>query len=480
MNKLSDDWTEKYKPKKISELTTNTAAVKNVYSWLMTYEKNKKEAFNLMAAKKQKKPADGKKKKSEFKSCMIITGNHGVGKSTLVETILKEMKYDIQHINVTILKTGKNLEDVISKIISQTNIMSMIESHEIKKNVIIIDEIESITSATEKACITGLQKLNDIHWYCPIIFISNNHHNKLLSEIKKASFEVKLWPPYPSEMKKILFRISTNESIKIRHESAIEKIISHSQGDIRRLIYTLRDIKYAYEDQFITPNIADEYCETASRKDVDIDLYTATDKLLYEYRTMDDCLRLFETEKVLLPLMIHQNYTKSVISNNKDIEEQHILINKIAESLSIGDDIENYIYGDQNWEMQEIHGFYTCVAPSYHISENLPEIPNKNKTIFATDLNKTSIKKINKKNIINADRCFKNMSVSDYIYINKIVRNMIENDNIKGCVEILQDYDIELEHIESLLKIDKIKDTKHGLTSRQKTEFLTHLKKPKV
>ena len=94
---------------------------------------------------------------------------------------------------------------------------------------------------------------------------------------------------------------------------------------------------------------------------------------------------------------------------------------------------------------------------------------------FTTDLNKTSIKKINAKNINDADRCFKNLDIFDYIYMNKIIRKKISEGDIKGCIELLKGYNIKLEHIEKLLKIDKIKDSKNNLTSKQKKEFTKHL-----
>lgn len=481
----SNVWTEKYKPKKVSELTTNSTAIKNIYSWLSSFDKSKKESLSIISNKKNKKTTtsskddskqtnEKKKKKINNKSCLLVSGSHGVGKTITVEVILNELGYTIQLLDLNILKSVKNVEDVVNKIMLSSNILTIMNKSEKKKTAIVIDEIESFTSSTEKNHIIALQKLNDLNWYCPVIFISNNQHNKLLSDIKKGSCEVKLFPPYQPEMKKIVLRISQLENIKIKSDVVINKIICHSQGDIRRLIFTLQDIKYAYGDKPITQQIMDEYCLMSNRKDVDTELYKATEELLYNYKSIDDCLRLFETEKVLLPLMIHQNYPKNIISNYKD-QEQCELIQKIAESLSIGDVIENYIYGDQNWEMQEIHGFYTCVATSYYSCSGIDDDPNKINVTFATDLNKTSIKKINKKNIINTDRCFKNMNTMDYIYINKIIRKFINEGNIKECINLLKNYDIKLEHIESLLKIDKIKNTKTSLTSKQRNEFINYL-----
>jgi hypothetical protein len=95
--------------------------------------------------------------------------------------------------------------------------------------------------------------------------------------------------------------------------------------------------------------------------------------------------------------------------------------------------------------------------------------------VFTTDLNKTSIKKINKKNINNTNRCFDNMNIFDYIYINKIIRELINQEKIEECVKLMIGYNIKLEHIESLLKIDKIKNTKTSLTSKQKKKFIKYL-----
>jgi hypothetical protein len=150
------------------------------------------------------------------------------------------------------------------------------------------------------------------------------------------------------------------------------------------------------------------------------------------------------------------------------------VIKKVGESVSTGDVVENYIYGDQSWEMQEIHGFHTCAATSYYLSEKMESSLEVDLT-FTTDLNKTSIKKINKKNINKTNRCFKNMNIFDYIYINKIIRKLIDDNKIEECVYLMKDYGVKLEHIESLLKIDKIKNTKTALTSKQKKEFKKYL-----
>jgi DNA polymerase III delta prime subunit len=492
-------WIDKFSPKTASDFIGNKKSIWMINDWLSNFEKNKADVLKKTKNKKKKikikieepdivetiAASDndekddtselyllfGSKTKNVNKSCLVVTGQHGVGKTTAVNVCLKELKYDVQVINFANIKSSKNAKDIIEKLLNSSNILNMMKGKKRNRIAIVIDELESITSSTEKNFVLTLLKTNEEYWFCPIIFISNNQHNKLLSDIKKGSIEIRFWPPMMNDMLRIFTNITEKEDINIANKQVVNTIIDHSQNDIRRLIFTLQDIKYAYSDEVITIDIITEYCNLSKKKDVDFDLFMATNGLLYEYKTIDDCLRYYETEKVLLPLMIHQNYISSLLENDENEETHFDTITNISELLSKGDVVENYIYGDQNWDMQEIHGYYTCVATSYALHNSLNEIPEKVNLAFTSDLNKTSIKKINRKNILNANKCFKNMDIHDYININKIIRKLISESNIGDCTKLMKDYNIKLEHIESLLKIDKIKNSKTSLTSRQKNEF---------
>lgn len=494
-------WTEKYKPRRIKDIIGHTENIGIITSWLKNFNSEKKKAVSDKTKKKRKYTrskvevvidddtvenydydienatlASSKVNKGS-KSCLLISGDHGVGKTCSVNVILSELKYDIEMINFNNVKSNMNIKEKIEKIINNNNILTSMNNLRRSDIAIVIDEIESITSTTDKSYIMTLLKTNEEFWYCPIILISNNQHNKFLTEIKKSSIEVKFRYPYYDEIHILLTYIAKKENIIIKEEPVISKIIDHSQKDIRRLINTMQDIKYTYNDKILTEEKLNLYCELSKKKDIDFNLFAATDELLFKYKTIDDCLKYYETEKVLLPLMIHHNYILNLKSSNSTA---HNTINRIAESLSKGDVIENYIYGDQNWDINEIHGVYTCVIPSYCMSIYKNKRPYKNVS-FTTDLNKTSIKKINKKNVLNANRCFTHSNINDYIYMNKILKKIISTKHISKCDKILGGYDIKLEHVESLLKIDKINKTSEKklllLTSKQKKEIQNVLKK---
>ena len=522
---INTSWTDKYCPLTIKDIIGNDRSVKSIITWLNSFEENRKKFLSEKKGKRKikikispddydademadekvdlnpdvfsdkdndKEPEDyvadfedlcAKKSKpnkaNQPKSCLLVTGNHGVGKTCIVSAILNTLDYKIQVINFGKIKTNKNIKDVIENIMNSSDIYRMMEGKKSSKIAIVIDELESVTSSTGKNCISALLRNNEENWLYPTFFISNNQHNKLLSDIKKNSYEVKLWPPFPQELLILFRKIIISENINIdgiqngNHQVAYY-IIEHAQRDYRRLILTLNDLKYAFGTKLITMQMIDEYCKLSKKKDEDFDLFKATDFILQKYTGIEDCIRYYETEKVLLPLMVHQNYLDIINKKCDDSDKKFSLGNNISHLLSEGDVIENYIYGDQNWDINEVHGYLTCAAPSYLLCSNLKECPIN--LSFPADLNKASIGKINKKNIINAGKCFTSKNIHDYIYINLIIRNLIAEGRMSDCVKLLDGYNVKLANIESLLKVDKIKSSKTNLTSKQRKELSCFLK----
>lgn len=527
-------WIDKYCPRRVSDVIGNEQNINIITTWLNLFETNKKNFYAKLKKSRSKKKVDSKKagkkkvqiidpisnsdedttkqyqtfedfqdqiddnldiyatyfktekknKKSKAeqpKSCLLITGSHGIGKTCVVHAILNTFGYSIQILNFGKIKTNKHIKEIIEKKkrAFSTDLSSIVEERQNTKTAIVIDELEAITSPMGKNCVLTLLKHNEENWICPVIFISNNQHNKLLSDIKKNSFELRFTMPSRNDMFVLLKRIAETENIKIsglanHNLTIVNQIIDHSQFDYRRLITILQNLKYEHGENIITFAMVNTYCESSKRKDEDFDLFKATNVLLQKYDNIETCLKFYETDKVLLPLMMHENYLECIKQKCTDTDKKFKLVSEISEMLSEGDRIENYIYGDQNWDINEVHGFLTCVAPSYILCNNMKE--QRINLQFPLDLNKASIGKINKKNIFNADKCFKDKNIDDYIYINLIIRSLIDEGQMEECSKLLGD-SVSLPTIESLLKVDKIKSSKTNLTSKQKKEISSYLQK---
>ena len=485
IDRNSPYFTIKYFPKKKSDLSANEYKVKQFCHWLDLYKSNTLKYRNT---NKKKIKIDipehfdeedleldisvtNKNKINSFdKSCAIITGTHGVGKSAFVYTILDEKNYDIYTINFEKINQMKNINEFIEKTMKGVDIYSSIlNKKHTKYRAIVVDNIEIVSSPNEKLFISCILKQNEIEWNFPIIFICNNKHNKLINFIKKSSFELELFQPTTIALMDVMSRICLNDNIVFSGEDLYKELIEHSRHDLRLLVTNLQTIKELFYGKVFGQAQYTEFIQISKVKDQDLGIFEATRKLLYSYENIDEVIRIFETEKTIIPLMIQHHYINFLGNRNFP------LIKQISNSLSKGDVVENYIYEHNIYDIRDTQAFHQCVKPSYIISNCL----NPNKTPsdklptkslgFPLDLNKTSIKFINyTKNIVPSNEHFKNMKLDDYIFLNKILKGLLETENYNKINELIQGYNIDINGIESVLKINKLNGEKFTISTKMK------------
>ena len=152
----------------------------------------------------------------------------------------------------------------------------------------------------------------------------------------------------------------------------------------------------------------------------------------------------------------------------------------MTDSISKGDVIETNIYTDQNWFLHDIHGFYTCARTSYHINKHKPKYKKSSipyyEMKFSSDLNQTSLKNINKKQITNLQKVFPNKSFNDIINLNKVIYHLVKNEKIPELYRIMRDYDSNVKTVETIIKIDKTMP-KIVLSQKNKKIYNMYVKK---
>lgn len=451
-------WLDKYKPKYISEIIGHKDEINILKEWLINFESSK---YNSV----------------------IISSKHGIGKTIIIELLLKELNYNIKYVNINLLKNKNIISELINtcyikkltiknKFLNKKDesIQVLSDVGKLKTNIvnnsvnnivdiryaIVINDTENLTLSSEKENIIKLLKLNTKKIF-PIIFISNLQHSKLINSLKKVSLNIILNKPKIDDMKILIKRICDNENLKIENK-LYNNIITYCQFDIRRLIVILQDLFNTYGSNIITEEIFLNFIALSDKKNIGIELYTLTRELLNRYKNINHCLELYESEKVLLPLTIYENYYKKIFKQKIDNKKLLSIIADISNSISIGNEIETNIYSEQNWYLQIIHGFYTCVTTSYIINsiDNNINIPVSYDLIFSADLNKTSTKNINKKkNIFTLQNKFNNNCINDILYINKIFYELIKLKKNKILKDIKKSYNLIDKNILVALKIDK-------------------------
>ena len=266
----------------------------------------------------------------------------------------------------------------------------------------------------------------------------------------------------------VLSYISKKEKIRIK-KSAVELLVDFCEKDMRKLLYLFQDVHQNFKDELIDSKKLLKFLESSKKKNKDISLFDATKLIINNDLSYLDINQLYELEKVLLPLMIHENYPKKILRNSKNNLKTNLYnMIKISDSISRGDNIETSIYTDQNWFLQNIHGFFTCINTNFWINSNSEnDISNLD---FSKDLNKTSLKNINKKNINNIKKIIGKKSIQEILIMVKLANEQFNNDKIIEFINILKTYkkNITVKDIELFIKIDKTVDFSLFTTKQKK------------
>ena len=216
--------TEKYKPTKITDIIGNKDNIKNIIEWLKLVKIKKANNYIL-----------------------LLHGPPGIGKTTIINIILKELNFNIIEFNSSNLRKQKDIKDIISKVLYYKNVMNMLNGSN-KENVLILDEFDSMFTKSEKGggneLLNIIKKANDIKnksrqlITTPIICIYNDFRDSKLNEFKKYAIDIKFNKPSFFDLEIIIDNIILNEKIIIDIESK-NKLINNSLYDIRRMIILL-------------------------------------------------------------------------------------------------------------------------------------------------------------------------------------------------------------------------------------------------
>jgi len=366
---------------------------------------------------------------------VIISGGIGTGKNTIVKNSIKKANWKY---HMLYLENDKSW-DFFSNFITGIN----------EKMVLIINDANLISSPSEKRNILEFFTQNCNKKLLPIIFLTNLNHSKLITTLNTYDCEnIRISLPSENDLLLVSKQYIEKYNLKFDVVQTIKDILNYSQYDIRRLIIILQDLYYTFGNK-ITRNSIQNYLNISMKKNVEVGLFSANKSLMDRFKSIEESLRFYKSEKVLLPLMMYENFYLAIESKNMEIKRKKQKYAKISDILSQSDIVETRIYSEQNWEFQPIHGFLACAYVSYILNEGEnPEIKNY-KINFSSDLNKTSLKNINKKNIESLLNSFQNRTQRDLHHISRLLHKS------KSSHKKLFSYGLTSKNINSIIRIDK-------------------------
>ena len=280
--------------------------------------------------------SDFKSHKKNVERSLFISGPPGIGKTTIAHLILKYFNYEIIEFNASDVRSQKSVKDNLLKILNNTNV-SLMQDNTLSNIGIIMDEVDGMSSG-DRGGVSELvsiitppkkdkrgKKDNNKTYINPIICICNNNTEKKLSDLKKICLEINFSKPNNNDLKTISDKIIKSENITI-DEDALQLIINYSQNDVRRLTFLLQDISKTFENKHITSEDIETLYKSFSKKNLDIGLFEATNKLLNNYHNLEETIVMYESDKSLMAMMMHENFITTIQKNRKDTKMSNVIL----------------------------------------------------------------------------------------------------------------------------------------------------------
>jgi replication factor C large subunit len=219
---MSQEWAEKYRPKRLSEVVGNPAAINDLREWAESWERG-----------------------TPKKKAVILVGDAGVGKTSSALALAEEFGWGIVELNASDLRNADSIKRVAtSGALNETFTDSgeFVSTRLGGRKLIILDEADNIFGKEDYGGIQAIT-MTIRETKQPIILIVNDYYalTKRSSAIKNMCKKIKFSKIKKSSVIKLLRNICQNEEISISTE-ALLTLAEHSSGDLRSALNDLQSL----------------------------------------------------------------------------------------------------------------------------------------------------------------------------------------------------------------------------------------------
>ncbi|MHB8568265.1 MAG: AAA family ATPase [Nitrososphaerales archaeon] len=199
---------EKYRPNAIAGLIGNEGQRLAMIKWLKYWKRDTKP--------------------------LLLTGPPGVGKSTSIYAVARELGYTVIELNASDVRTKNALSEVIGPSFQNSSLFGD------EKLLIFLDEIDGISGRSDYAGIDYVLDLieNTTH---PLAMAANVEDIQKLKKISQKSLVLRFKAISEDLLLIYLSGIATQEEIKVSADN-LKQIIGSSRGDVRQALNTLQTI----------------------------------------------------------------------------------------------------------------------------------------------------------------------------------------------------------------------------------------------
>lgn len=304
---MSSFWTQKHKPRTVSEIVGNSEAIQKFSEWVQSWGKRIP------------------KKRTAF-----LYGPPGVGKTVVVEALAQDLHMELIEKNASDYRTG----DAIKRF---AGLASQYHTLTGGKRLILLDELGGIHGNVDRG---GVRAITEIakNTRCPLILIANNVYNPRFRTLRKYCLLLEFKKPTLREIERHLKKICIKEGIKAE-EKALRFVATRSGRDVRSAVTDLQTLSQG-KKQLVYEDVS--WFAQRDRKDA---IFSVLQIIFYSHdaweakRAVDKADIDFDT----LFLWIYENVPYH-FSDPHDLR-------KALDSLSLADIYRRRIRTSQNWSL---------------------------------------------------------------------------------------------------------------------------------
>ncbi|XP_011267537.2 replication factor C subunit 1 isoform X2 [Camponotus floridanus] len=462
---------EKYRPKTMKQIIGqqgDKSCARNLHVWLRDWYKNRQNS----KLKNGSKQTHGE----SFKAA-LLSGPPGVGKTTTVQVVCKELGYDLVEFNASDTRNKTLLKEEVSGLLSNTTMKDYVTGTKQKttsKHVLLMDEVDGMAGNEDRG---GLQELLTLikNTEVPIICICNDRFNTRVKTISMHSYDLRFHKLRVEQIRSAMLSLCYKENIKMPTED-LNRLIESTNYDIRQVINHLEFLGGR------TPHV-EATDKKHSNKNFKLGPFDVI-KMAFNAEeqknmSLNDKIGLYFHDYNIAPLFVQENYL-SVRSSQVPLLQKLDKIAHAADSISQGDVIEKAMRSNMMWSLLPLHACFSFVIPTNEMSGNLDALVrfpgwfgrNSKATRFNRLIQELTT---HTRLTTGANKDALNMDYMVHIR-NAIIKPLIDNgtDGIEAAINIMGKYHLTREDLDSMIEISLwpgVRDPTSNLDSKVKAAF---------
>eukprot|EP01084_Bolivina_argentea_P316637 548906_1 len=348
------------KPMTSRDLVGNTKCIQQLRDFLNSWDRIKKD-------------------KDCKKRGVLLSGQPGIGKTSAIHVVAKELGFSVLEFNASDTRSKKSLRNVVQESLNNGRISDFFgvkNGAKMKKkkakNLIIMDEVDGMSSG-DRGGIKELMGYIDKSMI-PMICICNDRNSQKVRSLAGHCLDLRFRKPTPYQIKNRLFAIARAEGFEC-DVPTIQKLAEGTNGDIRQMLHLLQFWSNGNHNgrgkQKLSFNDVNAKLKSMNQKDLTMGPWDVVPKLFYAQTPLMKGIEYYFVDYSFIPLFIHENYLNLNLYKNRTnkftVDELSSLC-AATDSMSDGDIIDHNIRKSQQYAALPYHAILSTVKPGKYVS----------------------------------------------------------------------------------------------------------------